>query len=63
MQALEVLVAIMEDPEQPASARILAAKTIIEQANGRPFQAVQVDAVADKSVQIKWDADMEDCAK
>lgn len=54
MQALEVLVEIMLDVEQPASARILAAKTIIEQANGKPPQAVQLDDV-DTSIKITID--------
>jgi len=45
MQALGVLVEIMTDETQPASARILAAKTIIEQANGKPFQAMKIEDI------------------
>lgn len=62
--AVSTLASIMTDSEQPAIARISAARELLDRAHGRPTQSVEVDAsVSNRRMDLSLiDAELEKAA-
>lgn len=52
-EALNVLVSIMNDENLKAGDRIRAAEAILDRAWGKPYQAIQVDEQADRTINVR----------
>ena len=55
-EALAALVLVMNDPEEPAAARVSAANSLLDRGHGKPRQALEHGGDGGGAIQIIFDA-------
>lgn len=59
--ALDVLLQVMTNTDQPGATRISAANSILDRGYGKPFQA-QTDDPSDEAPVVKWTIEVREAA-